>query len=92
MIEQVVEEYLVKRVRETGGEVRKLQWIGRRGAPDRFVGWPNGKHGLVELKRPKGREETHQLREHCRLRAVGMSVDVINTKEKVDWFVERMTR
>lgn len=37
MRERDIERYLVKRVKELGGEVRKVQWIGRRGAPDRVV-------------------------------------------------------
>lgn len=37
MRESVIEKHLVKRVKELGGEVRKVQWIGRRGAPDRLV-------------------------------------------------------
>lgn len=40
MKEAKVEDYLKQRVEETGGLVRKVQWIGRRGAPDRLVGWP----------------------------------------------------
>lgn len=39
MRESVVESHLVKRVEETGGLCRKVQWIGRRGAPDRLCGW-----------------------------------------------------
>jgi hypothetical protein len=35
--ESDIERHLVKRVKELGGEVRKVQWIGRRGAPDRLV-------------------------------------------------------
>lgn len=38
--ERQVEARLVKRVAELGGEVRKVQWIGRRGAPDRLVMLP----------------------------------------------------
>lgn len=40
MKEHTVEEHLVKRVRELGGEIRKVKWIGRRGAPDRLVMLP----------------------------------------------------
>ncbi len=40
MRESVIERYLVKRVKELGGEARKVQWIGRRGAPDRLVMLP----------------------------------------------------
>lgn len=37
MRERDVERHLVRRVMELGGEVRKVQWVGRRGAPDRVV-------------------------------------------------------
>ena len=40
MRESVIEKHLVKRVKALGGEVRKVQWIGRRGAPDRLVMLP----------------------------------------------------
>lgn len=40
MRESVIEKHLVKRVKELGGEVRKVSWIGRRGAPDRLVMMP----------------------------------------------------
>lgn len=33
--EAQVEKHFVKRVRELGGIVRKVRWIGRRDAPDR---------------------------------------------------------
>lgn len=35
--ESDIEGYLVKRVRAMGGEVRKVNWIGRKSAPDRVV-------------------------------------------------------
>lgn len=40
MREREIEAYLVKRVQAMGGEVRKVQFIGRRGAPDRLVMLP----------------------------------------------------
>lgn len=38
--ERDIEKRLVKRVGELGGEVRKVQWVGRRSAPDRLVMLP----------------------------------------------------
>ena len=35
--------------------------------------------------------EAHQEREHAKLRAIGFDVLVLDTIEKVDAFVERMT-
>lgn len=41
MRERDIERHLVRRAKERGGEVRKVQWIGRRGAPDRLVMLPS---------------------------------------------------
>lgn len=41
MRERDIERHLVARVKALGGEVRKVQWIGRRGAPDRLVMLPS---------------------------------------------------
>lgn len=38
--ERDIENYLVERVKALGGEVRKVKWIGRNGAPDRLVMLP----------------------------------------------------
>lgn len=45
MRESQIEKYLVKRVKELGGEVRKVQWVGRRSAPDRLVMLPERSRG-----------------------------------------------
>lgn len=37
MRESTVEEHFVMRVEERGGEVRKVQWVGRANAPDRVA-------------------------------------------------------
>ena len=94
MRESEIEKYLVKRVKELGGEVRKVKWIGRRGAPDRLVMFPvtnqkfiGGMWGTtlwVELKATGKVAEPHQLREHIRMRAVGQRVVVIASIEGVD--------
>jgi len=94
MKESDIEDYLVKRVREKGGEVRKVKWIGRNGAPDRLVMFPvtnqkfiDGMWGTVlwvELKATGKVAEPHQLREHKRMRAVGQRVVVIDSLMGVD--------
>ncbi len=43
MRESDIEKHLVKRVKKLGGEVRKVQWIGRNGAPDRLVMLPEAR-------------------------------------------------
>jgi hypothetical protein len=94
MRERDIERHLVKRVKQLGGEVRKVEWIGRRGAPDRLVMLPptDGVCYLrmrtattwVELKAPGVPAEDYQLREHARMRALGQRVEVIDSIEAVE--------
>ena len=84
MRESEIEKYLVAKVVALGGVVRKLKWIGRRGAPDRFVKLPGKAVMLIELKAPGKVPELHQEREIKRLRDVGVHVEVIDSKELVD--------
>lgn len=92
--EKLNEEYLDKRVRETKGFTRKVKWTGRRGAPDRLCAWPTlGTHGYVEVKeedQPWGLQD-HQAREHQFMRASGMPVAVLSTKEEIDIFIKLKT-
>lgn len=88
------EAYFNRRVKESGGEVRKANWIGRRGAPDRLAGWPNGRHAYVELKHPDqdwGLQD-YQARQIARMRSWGMEVYVIEGRPAIDAFIETMTR
>lgn len=83
MRERDIERYLVERVVALGGEVRKVQWIGRRGAPDRLVMLP-GKTVWVELKAPGEKAAPHQKREHDRMRQMGQTVVVVDSRHDVD--------
>jgi Holliday junction resolvase len=78
MRERDIEKALVDRVRKAGGEVRKVAWPGRVGAPDRVVMLP-GVLVWVELKRPGKKPTLHQLREHERMRRMGQCVLVIDS-------------
>ena len=96
MRESTVEDYLVLKVAALGGEVRKVKWPGRRGAPDRLVLLPQkvfGKgsdhflppeHFFVELKAPGKKPPAYQLREHDRLRSYGFRVEVVDTLQRVE--------
>lgn len=95
MRERDIEKYLVERVKALGGEVRKVKWIGRNGAPDRLVMLPDGRVFevdyigydrtiWVELKATGKKPEPHQLREHKRMRDMGQRVEVIDSIEGVD--------
>lgn len=96
MKEADIEAYLCKRVRAAGGDVRKVQWIGRKGAPDRLVmvpGWHSAARSTiwVELKAPglaalfpHTPHERQQAREHERMREMGQRVVVIDSFAGVD--------
>lgn len=88
MREITVEDYLRRRVHEREGETRKVKWLDRRGAPDRLVLLPGHAPALVELKAPGAKPESHQLREHERLRRFGFTVAVIDSKEGVDKWLQ----
>lgn len=95
MRESQIERYLVTRVEQMGGEVRKVKWIGRRGAPDRLVMLPErlgrfdwdgqpGRTVWVELKAPGEKCRPHQIREHERMRLMGQRVVVVDSFEGVE--------
>lgn len=81
--ESDIESYLVERVRDMQGEVRKVKWLGRHGAPDRIVMLP-GRTIWVELKAPGEKAKPHQVREHDRMRRMGQHVVVVDSFEGVD--------
>lgn len=92
MRESTIEQYLVERVKALGGEVRKVRWIGRNGAPDRLVMLPVVERGdcvivpgtvWVELKAPGEKCRPHQLREHERMRRMGQRVEVVDSLDGV---------
>ena len=66
-----------------GGEVRKVRFIGRRGAPDRLVMLP-GRTVWVELKAPGKVAAPHQVREHQRMRRMGQRVEVIDSLRGIE--------
>lgn len=85
MRESVIEKHLVKRVKELGGEVRKTQFVGHPGAPDRFVMLPTRARGFwVELKATGQLAKPHQVREHNRMRRLGEIVEVVDSIEGVE--------
>ena len=92
MRERVIEQYLVDRVKVMGGEVRKVKWIGRHGAPDRLVMLPATGEAIghpartlwVELKAPGEKAKPHQVREHDRMRKMGQCVEIVDSCERVD--------
>lgn len=87
MREREVETYGTQQFRgKLRAEVRKLKWLDRRGAPDRFVASPliPGAVWLIEYKSTEGKLRPEQKREIARLRAAGVTVLVLSSKADVD--------
>lgn len=72
-----------KAAKKQGGDTRKVEWSGRRGAPDLLILLP-GKHFFVEAKAPGEKPRPEQLREHERLRAAGFSVYVVSSEAEAE--------
>lgn len=67
MLEEQIEKEVVHKAEMAGYEVRKVQWIGRRGAMDR-VFFGHGKCIWIEFKAPGEEPEGQQAREIRRLK------------------------
>lgn len=83
MRERNIERHLVRWTKVYGGEVRKVAWQGRRGAPDRLLILP-GRVIWVELKAPGKKPTALQWREIRRLQQAGQRVLVIDSIEGVE--------
>ncbi|MDP4146945.1 MAG: VRR-NUC domain-containing protein [Bacillota bacterium] len=90
MRENIIEEYLRNKVKAIGGKAYKFVSPGNSGVPDRLVLLPGGRSIFVELKAPNNTPTAKQLLQHKKLRALGFTVLVIDSKEKVDEFIKHL--
>lgn len=68
--ESDIENPVKKEAARQGWVVRKLKWIGRKGAPDdAFIG--KGRFVLIEFKRPGETLDPVQVKEHDKLKKAG---------------------
>lgn len=88
MRERNIEAYLRDQVKVVGGIAYKFTSPGNAGVPDRLVLLPGGRAVFIELKAP-GRQPTPlQQRQQQRIRDLGFTVLVIDSKEEVDEFIK----
>lgn len=81
ILEEEVRQVVVQGVKSLGGLWVKNQ--RRQGYPDDSIYWLEGVHDIIEFKRPVGgRFEPLQMRTIEKLRRMGHSVLIINTKEQ----------
>lgn len=86
--EKVVERYLSDKIVSIGGMAYKFNSPNRRFVPDRICVFPSGLATFVEVKGPKGKLHSGQVREIKRIRALGFWVSVLKSKADVDTYVK----
>lgn len=88
MREREIEEYLRLGVKKLGGIAFKFTSPGNSGVPDRLIVMPGNRIYFIELKRPGGKTSQLQKMQINRLKDLGCSVSVIDSKEGVDKFLD----
>jgi hypothetical protein len=86
--ESEIEDYLRDQIKAIGGKAYKWVSPGNRGVPDRIIVLPKGYVLFIELKAPGKKSSAQQTKKQKELRNLGQYVDVIDTKEGVNEFVD----
>ena len=87
MLEKAVEAYLNKKIKEAGG--LSYKWTSSiAGVPDRIV-FLSGKVHFVELKTLTGIISPRQKIVFKDITDAGFPVEVLNSKETIDVFIQR---
>ncbi len=79
VLEAYVEDMGNKSAKRNGWLYRKVKWLGRRAAPDRFYMKPGVGYFFVEYKRPGEKPRADQIVEINLMRSCGLTVHVIDS-------------
>lgn len=90
MREKIIEQLLVKAVKNSGGIAPKLVSHGFDGMPDRLVLLPGGKIGFVEVKAPGKEPRPLQVARHGLLRRLGFKVYVLDAPEQIGGILDEI--
>ena len=90
--EKVIERKLVEAVKANGGMCIKLLCDNLLGLPDRMVLMPHSKIAFIELKTTGQKPRRSQVFMHNKLRNLGFRVEVIDTIEGVNNFINSIKR
>ena len=90
MLEKEIEKYLRDKIKNLGGIAYKFISPGNNGVPDRLICLPTGKAIFMELKAPGKEPKPHQNLQINRLRNLGFDVRIIDSKQKVDEFINEI--
>ena len=90
MREKIIEQHLVKAVKNSGGIAPKLVSPGFDGMPDRLVLLPGGKIGFVEVKAPGQEPRPVQVAIHGLMRLLGFKVYVLDAPEQIGGILDEI--
>ena len=90
MTEKIIEQKLVKAVKELGGIAPKFVSPGFDGMPDRIVLFPDGRFAFVEVKAPGEIPRPLQLARHRLLRRLGFKVYVLDDEEQIGGILDEI--
>lgn len=91
MRERDIENYLRDQVKKAGGKAYKFESPGNDGVPDRIVIFPGNIINFVELKAPGKKPRPLQVKQMNTIKSFGCDVRVIDSKEGVDQFIEKVS-
>lgn len=77
MIESSMEDWACDQAEKDGWIVRKMRWVGRRNAMDRFF-LKEGRIVLIEFKGTEGKPRTAQQKEIDLFKAAGAEVHYVD--------------
>ena len=90
MREKIIEQLLVKAVKNSGGIAPKLVSPVFDGMPDRLVLLPGGKIGFVEVKAPGKEPRPLQVARHGLLRRLGFKVYILDAPEQIGGILDEI--
>ena len=90
MREKIIEQHLVKAVKNSSGIAPKLVCPGFDGMPDRLVLLPKGKIGFVEVKASGKEPRPLQVARHGLLRRLGFKVYVLDAPEQIGGILDEI--
>ena len=90
MKEKIIEQNLVKAVKDMGGIAPKLTSPGFDGMPDRIVFLPGGHMAFVEVKAPGEKPRPLQLARHKLLRGLGFKVYVLDDEQQIGGLLDEI--
>lgn len=83
MTEKIIEQKLVRAVKDLGGIAPKFVSQGLDGVPDRIILLPMGRIAFVELKAPGKKMRPLQVRRKRQLEALGFLVYCVDRVDQI---------